>query len=444
MREPETDAGAEALPEAVHARRALALIAASVVVIAITGILYLHPSLALARGPARSGPAAQAYQIAALDFPTPAQGWFVATFSSGRFAVLHTTDAGDHWTRQLAGATGGRTVYMNFFDASHGVFALLGVRPQLYGTADGGRTWTSQAAFQAAVVAISVSFADPDDGWLLADPGNPARPGTELYVTRNGGATWQSLGSPVAETEQALRVQFLTPEEGWLDAVASKPYAFKTVDAGRTWRRVLLPAPQGGWPRSGEFFVGARPTQGAGVVATVVHFAPTAGRSGIGGQIVSYPPLKVDVFDGGVPVVYSYATFADVVPAADLTAVGSEHRSGSSSSVQAPDQVELGSLDGGLTWRLIGPPTQTGAIGFSDAQNWWWIGSGAWSTSSDGGTTWTPYRNIGVLQPLPGSLEVLDADHAWFAAMAGPRPTLEATDDAGLHWRMVFLPPVSP
>jgi len=58
--------------------------------------------------------------------------------------------------------------------------------------------------------------------------------------------------------------------------------------------------------------------------------------------------------------------------------------------------------------------------------------------------TWTPSRNLGVIQPLPGSLEVLDASHAWFGAMAGSRAVLENTNDGGTHWYMTSLPALGP
>jgi len=41
---------------------------------------------------------------------------------------------------------------------------------------------------------------------------------------------------------------------------------------------------------------------------------------------------------------------------------------------------------------------------------------------------------------MPGTLRVLDRNHAWFAGMARTTPVLEGTDDGGLHWRRVVLP----
>jgi photosystem II stability/assembly factor-like uncharacterized protein len=101
-------------------------------------------------------------------------------------------------------------------------------------------------------------------------------------------------------------------------------------------------------------------------------------------------------------------------------------------------------VDGGSSWKNADVPLDYGAFGFTDALDWWWIGSGAWATSSDGGVTWTAKHPLGVLAPLPGSLQVLDADHAWFAGMAGTRPVLETTADGGYEWTMVSLPAITP
>ncbi len=428
--------------ESKRARRALPLIAASVAVIVLTGIGYLRPALVF--GTARPPAVAQGgYQLAAIDFVSPTEGWFVATFDSGRYALLHTRDAGRHWERELAGATDQRGVYVDFFDRRDGVFGLLGAQSLLLRTTDGGRTWSSKPALNSTAYVLAATFVDPDHGWLLvrSDARTAAPP--ELLRTQDGGAAWTDLGSPARGTDQAFRVQFTDRETGWLDSISAQPYAYKSEDAGATWRQVPLPAPPGGWPAAGQFFVAAQPTQGVGVIATVAAFTQTVGRTGIGERVVGYPPLTVHAYDGGVPVSYTYATFVDLIPTRGAGTAWTEHRNGSA-QYQAPNQVELGSLDGGATWSVIAPPSAPGAIGYSDAENWWWIGSGVWTTSSDGGTTWTPYRNLGVPQPIAGSLQVLDPDHAWFGAMAGTNAVLETTADRGIHWEMVGLPPVNP
>src|SRR5437660_11779574 len=88
-----------------HVRRALALMAASIVTITLAGGVFLHPELpAFGRSVTTAVPALQsAYHVTAVDFVDPATGWVAVDFSSGDFAVLHTTDGGVSWTRQLVG-----------------------------------------------------------------------------------------------------------------------------------------------------------------------------------------------------------------------------------------------------------------------------------------------------------------------------------------------------
>jgi len=434
--------------EPARARRGISLIFISLLVISLTGLAYLHPSLGATASPvAPPAPGVAAtYQLSAVDFVTPRTGWFAATFDSGRFALMHTTDAGNHWARQLSGDVGSAGVYVNFFDSNQGVIAVLGPQSVIYRTGDAGRRWSGQPVLSGVPYlgsVSSVSFADAMHGWLLLSTPTVAG-GAELLRTTDGGATWTNLGSPVAGSDIVYAVRFTNSLVGWLESLSAKPHAYKSVDGGASWRQVALPPPAGGWPGTGQFFVAAHATQDTGVVATVATFAPPYGRSGIGGNVVAYPPLTVRTFDGGVPVSYMYVTFIDTTSSSSWSAAGTKNGSASSSPVQAPNQVQLGSLDGGSTWNVIAPPKAPGAIGYSDAQDWWWIGSGAWSTSSDGGTTWTPYRNLGVPQPLPGSLQVLDPGHAWFGAMAGTRAILENTNDGGTHWQMTILPAINP
>jgi photosystem II stability/assembly factor-like uncharacterized protein len=444
--EPEEELEWRANP--ARGRRALAVIVASALTIGVASFVYVRPSLTFA-DQAKPQPftlqaAAEQYQLAAVDFVSPSVGWVVAELGAGKFTILQTADAGSHWRRQLSGINGGAGLYLRFFDASNGVFVLTGSQPVLYQTGDGGRTWTSQEAMPGrSPNLLSASFADPSHGWLLVRTGGPPFVDGELFRTTDAGATWMDLGSPVVASDQPYRVEFTDRERGWLDSRSAGPYLYTTADAGATWNRVPLPAPAKGWARQGEFFVTAQPTRGPGVVASVVNFPPLSGRSASGAAILSYPPLRVRAFDGGSSVTYTYFTVKDLTSAPGSSLVATNQVPGLP-EVQPADQVVLSSVDGGNSWSIISPPLAAGAIGYFDASNWWWIGSGSWSRSSDGGKTWTRNRNIGVPEPLRGSLQVLDATHAWFGAMAGTRPLVETTDDGGITWRMILLPPIAP
>lgn len=427
--------------------RALTLIAASILAIAVAAIAYLHPSFvsgsALHPVAAPADELPSSYRLAAVDFVTPTTGWVVMEIERHDFAVLHTTNAGDTWSRQLGGSAGVIGEYARFFDPSHGVVALLGPQAVLYQTSDGGRNWSRHALAQGGGYIWSADFVDANHGWLLAQASiGGARQREELLRTVDGGRTWEALGNPVLSQDWAFRVDFADVSDGWLYSQSAGPYAYKSADGGTSWSRVPLPAPAGGWPAvtgatiaTGEFFVAAHPTQGAGVMATVIGIAPPNGRSPAGGVLIGYPPLRVGTYDGGRPVTYVYA---DVSP----YRYSSIERGNPAPSVgaQAARQSQLSSVDGGVSWKAISPPSSVGSIGYVDALNWWWIGSGAGSTSSDAGSTWTRTRSLGVPEPLPGSLQFTDATHAWFGAMAGPRPLVETTADGGIHWSMALLP----
>ncbi len=420
-----------------RARRAVAIIAASVVATLAAGVAYTHPSLPSLRipnaGRVAAGVLRSTYEVGAVDFVDRSDGWVAAVFSSGDFAVLHTADGGRTWSQQLSATGSPSSMLLEFFDQWNGVLATTGSVARLFRTFDGGSTWLPGASPGGPGAVQSWSFADPAYGWALAGTANGI---PTLYRTRDGGESWSDLGPPVRPPDEALAVQFNDPFTGWLRTVSSGPYAYRSVDSGVTWSRILLPAPPQGWPQSGEFFVAAQPTRQNGVVATVANVAAGKGRSGSGGTILLYPPLTIGTFDGGVPVRYAYSTFTDQL--STFQAADVSHRPGNGA---APNQVELGSLDGGLTWTQVSPPFFQAAIGYYDAWDWWSVSEGAWSSSEDGGVTWTQPRSIGVPSPLPGSLDVLGRTDAWFAAAVPGRPTLESTIDGGRTWSMVLLPP---
>jgi len=147
-----------------RARRGISLIVISLVVIGLTGLAYLRPATP---APLPVAPAiSDSYQLAAVDFVSPGAGWFAATFDSGRFAVMNTTDAGNHWASQLSGDVGNAGVYMNFFNSTEGVVAVLGPQSALYITADGGHRWSAKpilsgVAYSTSVSSVSFSDADP-------------------------------------------------------------------------------------------------------------------------------------------------------------------------------------------------------------------------------------------------------------------------------------------
>jgi photosystem II stability/assembly factor-like uncharacterized protein len=438
-----------------RAGRALALMAVSILVIGVATIAYAHPQLALwhdgqalAGGSTLTGEAS--YRLAAIDFVSASTGWVVAELPNQDFAVLNTVDGGSTWTRQLSGPGGDIGEYAHFFDSRDGVLVLLGPQAVMFQTHDGGKTWNRDDLQVGGGYVRSADFVNWKYGWLLVQmiPTPTDVAPERLYRTSDGGVSWTDESNPVLAQDRALRVVFADSMRGWLYSVSSGPYAYATADGGSSWHRAALPAPPGGWPTAPvgapapeDFFVAARPTMGQGVVATVVPIAPPKGRSADGGTVLGYPPLTIRAFDGGGSVTYVYTTYGDETPYR-YTNILSE--AGQVVAPIASGQVELSSLDGGSSWKIADVPSAYGALGFIDALDWWWIGAGEWATSSDGGVTWSGARRLGVLTPLPGSLQMLDGDHAWFGAMVGTRPMLEMTPDGGYEWLAISLPPLKP
>lgn len=435
--EPDEEAGFPGNPS--RARRAKALGALSLLVVAVAGAAYLRPSVQPATpvlGPSAS------YQLDAVDFVDPSTGWVLADLDTAAFAVVSTRDAGRSWTTRLVSPSSRHGEYMRFFDRSAGVVVAIGAEAAVYVTHDGGVHWTRRGVDAGDVYVMSASFVDPMHGWLLGFGAISTGLGsTVLLRTTDGGATWKDLGPAAVPSVQAFAVSFTDQQKGWLDAVAPGPYAYTTVDAGATWRRVTLPAPATGWPvPRGSFFVAARPTLGNGVIATVVNSSNINGRAGAGAAVVTYPPLTVRTYDGGSPVTFVYSTFVDAASDGILHIGDALHKPGPANGVQSASQIGMRSTDGGATWTSFVSPPPGGTIGYADAMTWWWIGPGVRSKTNDGGLTWSPSQADAVADPLPGSLVVLDTKHAWVSGVSESGPLLFTTSDGGAHWMPVGLP----
>src|SRR5438445_6255111 len=91
-------------PQRGRARRAIALIAASLLSVTLAGTAFLHPSLpAFMTSPPTRAPVQAAYRTAAVDFVDARTGWVIVLSEAGDYRILHTANAGETWTRQLSG-----------------------------------------------------------------------------------------------------------------------------------------------------------------------------------------------------------------------------------------------------------------------------------------------------------------------------------------------------
>jgi photosystem II stability/assembly factor-like uncharacterized protein len=371
-------------------RRALPLIAGSLVAVVAASLIYLHPAFpSPPKGPA-APPSPSPSTVPAGYFPKYAfisatTGWalLVGTSAPTRFYVYRTTDGAKHWTLQLSADAGGPGFSdIKFFDSKRGVI-WIGSSIDLYRTSDAGTHWdpVSLPPYQAN----EVTFSDPSHLWLLAsEPGPRLLP--HFFATTDGGSTWTELawpkGAPWANKVGVGHLQFRRPGEGWLAAAgASEPAVYSTADGGASWERHALP----------------RPSALDFAVDTLVFLLPGAG-------VIAY-------IDFGLQT----------------------------------DLIPYTSFDGGTTWRLVtrppGAPVQD--ITFQDSSHWWATGFRTVWKSSDAGQSWMSvdqHLDTWVYQP-----QFIDAKHGWAAmfitrGFVAPPDGLAMTSDGGLHWTQVDAP----
>lgn len=369
-------------------RRAIGLIALAVVVIVVGSLVYLHPTLP--SNPTTASPTISLPPVSkqgdgvSYDFVTPSMGWalVVRTASGngpGQFWVFRTTDAAKHWQKQFSGQTGFIGLgpeTLRFFDRANGFIVIAGLTDLVYSTTDGGAHWhlVGLPGPQFGVI----TFSDPSHGWMFVSLGSPTDRTANLYMTDDGGNTWQRLTDPPSDV--AAGVTFRGSAEGWVGSQSDpQPHVYSSSDGGRSWDRHDLPIPPDGLPPRTIATVQLLP--GTGVVAFL-----DAGNG---------VALALTSFDGGR--IWNYV----------------QPRPSGSSFV--------------------------GFVGFQDALNWWAIDGWTLYKSSNAGQTWTQISNQLVSSYLYVP-HVLDSQHAWAQLFASQVTGLAVTADGGLHWTRATVP----
>jgi photosystem II stability/assembly factor-like uncharacterized protein len=157
-----------------------------------------------------------------------------------------TADGGAHWRTVTPHVPGGDVVAridsVQFVDAAHGWASgldLIGNANRfsmIERTVDGGRTWQT-TSHDCAACGGSLSFVDVRHGFSLT--------GSTLFASSDGGVHWRRVGPAPSRA----RIDFRDVTHGWALTAGGK--LSRTVDGGRTWRRVpfagvaSLPQPSG-------------------------------------------------------------------------------------------------------------------------------------------------------------------------------------------------------
>lgn len=198
-----------------------------------------------------------------IDFVDRQHGWVAVAepFKSGsdpsygRIDVWRTTDGGQTWAKaQLPKAVINSfgeilpAVQFDFVDASHGFAFLSGNSAKgandsdLFWTADGGRTWSSDRPTRSGHAGIegTVGFATANDGVIVN-----ALHGSGIVVTHDGGLTWADATFALPAGSAGAQLFFDQPVyvDGHSGLVSidfqtdngSVYRVYRTLDAGSSW-----------------------------------------------------------------------------------------------------------------------------------------------------------------------------------------------------------------
>ena len=160
-------------------------------------------------------------------------------------------------------------VNLRWLDSKHIVAAMDNVGPPnlLESTSDGGYHWQATGGYHWQTPngilewpSFNTFFLDANEGWAFCTTFGPCRGSqnevvseTGIYHTLDSGAHWQQIGNWVAPPGVVPNeLLFTDAEHGFLAATSGDAVGrlFATIDGGKTWRLVELPAPPGGWQRS--------------------------------------------------------------------------------------------------------------------------------------------------------------------------------------------------
>jgi photosystem II stability/assembly factor-like uncharacterized protein len=157
--------------------------------------------------------------------------------------ILHTSDGGDYWYRQVAGFSKYGT-RIEMLDQNYGI--AVGGDGTIAQTTDGGIWWQQVMTDWLSAEYYGVSIINQWDSWICAGwPDSLAIGQGYIVPTNDGGITWDTLnGYHAAGYEDFFDIHFFNNLEGIVVGGNESDYSpliWKTTDGGSTWNPISTP-----------------------------------------------------------------------------------------------------------------------------------------------------------------------------------------------------------
>ena len=194
--------------------------------------------------------------IREVEMVSPAVGWAISPDEEGIGHVLMTNDGGFNW-RDISppNPVNPQKTWdypeVHFQDQDTG-WVHYSDTDLIWGTRDGGRTWSVAQLEYTSLQGSLIFSLDQDQAWILQFlDGGMQKVFSSLSRTTDGGASWTMILDPTTDSSiqgfDKTGGGFINSEYGWITrdfrGVATYLYLDISGDGGATWQNLEMPAP---------------------------------------------------------------------------------------------------------------------------------------------------------------------------------------------------------